>query len=93
MKIHFFFSVFLRFGRCWTTQTFAKGDASLKSWVESTHKGAEAGDWKISAGKYFASADDKGTCALCLCLVRIRRCSLPLPAHAAALFTFFFFYL
>jgi calreticulin len=28
--------------------------------VESKHKGAEAGDWKLSAGKYFADASDKG---------------------------------
>ena len=30
-------------------------------WVKSTHKGAEAGEFDATAGKYYADANDKGT--------------------------------
>jgi len=41
-------------------ESFGDGDAWQKRWVESTFKGAEAGDWKVATGKYFADAHDKG---------------------------------
>lgn len=42
-------------------EDFSDGDAWRSRWVESTHKGEEAGDWKLSAGKFFGDAEaDKG---------------------------------
>jgi len=41
-------------------EQFSDGDAWQKRWVESTSKGDEAGEWKLSTGKYFADASDKG---------------------------------
>merc|ERR1719378_7798 len=42
-------------------EDFADGEAWRSRWVESTHKGDDAGSWKLTAGKFFGDAEaDKG---------------------------------
>lgn len=38
------------------SENFDDGDAYTSRWVASTHKGDEAGEWKLSTGKYFGDA-------------------------------------
>jgi calreticulin len=46
-------------GEVWLDEDFSSG--TFDRWVQSTHKGAEAGSYSISAGKYYGDAEkDKG---------------------------------
>lgn len=42
-------------------ETFQDGDAWESRWVQSTHKGADAGKFVLTAGKFYGDAEkDKG---------------------------------
>merc|ERR1712169_90764 len=48
------------YSKVYFEEKFADGEKWADKWVESKNKGDEAGEWKLSAGKYFGDEDDLG---------------------------------